>query len=89
MPDWLITIIISAIAGVIAIVIWGHVFGSSPLKKEIDSNKKFSPPEDQQLRWHIEHMRQDIMSITRILFFIFLLLLIMLVVILKDFLRAM
>lgn len=77
-------IIIAVVTAIVAMALWHTIFGTSTLNKEIDRNDHFPAPDDRQLKWHIQHMRQDIISITRILYLIFIILLIMLI---RDFVK--
>lgn len=55
----------------IAFVVFGlgfgaWVFGDRWFQKEIERNDIHEAPSDQQLRWHIRHMRQDIHALVLI-----------------------
>lgn len=82
MPNWLNGIIVGIIAGIVGMALWGYFFGSNTINKEMKRNDHQPTPDEHQIKWHIQHIRQDIISITRILFLIFLILLMMLV---RDF----
>lgn len=41
------------------------VFHRRWFREEKERNERFDAPSDQQLRWHIEHMREDLSSLTR------------------------
>jgi hypothetical protein len=61
---WLKPILIGLIIGIIGIVLWIHIFGTLKIRKEEEANKKKNPPDEDQLKWDIRHIRQDIMSMT-------------------------
>ena len=42
------------------------VFGGRWFAKEIERNEVHEAPSDQQLRWHIRHMRQDLHALVLI-----------------------
>ena len=42
------------------------VFGRRWFVKEIERNEKHEPPSDQQLRWDIRHMREDLHAVVMI-----------------------
>jgi len=78
LAGWAILILGSLLSGVVATILWFHLFGSASLDAEIERNKITEAPDENQLRWHIQHIRQDIISMTRILFFILVALLVLL-----------
>jgi hypothetical protein len=39
----------------------GSFLRAKALRDEYDQNEKSSPPSEQQIRWHIQHMREDMM----------------------------
>lgn len=50
--------------GVIAFGIW--IFRRNWLEAEVRRNDAHEPPSDQQLRWHIRHLREDIHALVLI-----------------------
>jgi len=79
MLNWIAGIVAGVGAGIVGLVLWHHIFGTSTLRNEIEENERNDAPDDRQLRWDIRHIRQDIIAITRILYLIFIILLIMLI----------
>ena len=58
---------LKAIAFVIFVFGFGWwVFGDRWFLKEIERNEVHEVPSDQQLRWHIRHMRQDLHALVLI-----------------------
>ena len=76
---WLKPLLAGLVVGIIGLILWIQIFGKIGRKKEIESNKHSTPPDENHLKWDIRHIRQDIMSLTRLLFFIFIVLLFILV----------
>jgi hypothetical protein len=37
------------------------------LARVIEANRRFAPPEDRQVRWHIRHLRQDLALVAYLL----------------------
>jgi hypothetical protein len=59
--------IIKSIAFVVFVFGFGvWVFRDRWFQKEIERNDAHEAPSDQQLRWHIRHMRQDIHALVLI-----------------------
>ena len=55
--SWWWLIIISLISpGLIAL----SIFAQRQLSKEIGANEKFTRPDEQQVAWHVQHTREDI-----------------------------
>jgi hypothetical protein len=59
LPDWF-----PARAWPIALVALGtiavHISHTASIQRELKNNKSFAGPDDQQVRWHIQHMREDV-----------------------------
>ena len=87
MLSWLTPLALGIGIGIVGMVLWHHFFGIPALTKEKEQNDRQVATDDQQVRWHIRHIQQDIISITRILFSIFCILLFMLFLLLRDFFK--
>lgn len=88
MPEWAIELIV---IGIVIISFWvtgyyliikGYV-GRNRFFDELERNDKHPPPQEHQIKWHIQHMREDMLNIVHLLNAILIVLIIMLV---KDFL---
>ena len=55
---------IAFIVGVTAFGVW--LFGRNWLKAEIRRNDSHEAPSDQQIRWHIRHLREDVHALVLI-----------------------
>ena len=53
------------VAVLLAIFFW-RIFDNRAMRNEIGRNETHKAPSDQQLRWHIRHMRQDISALVQI-----------------------
>ena len=87
MPKWSIDIIILAILCTISIVLWRNIFSSKDLKEEIKSNGGEPVSDDYQTRWHIQHMRHDIIAITKILFWMLVIMFISFALIFANYIK--
>lgn len=88
MPEWAIELIIIIVAVItfwvigFYLVVKGYT-GRNRFFEELERNDKYAPPQEHQIKWHIQHIREDILNIVHLLNAILIVLVIMLV---KDFL---
>jgi hypothetical protein len=61
--DWWIVLLIPLLA------VW-HIQRERQFAKEEQRNAALAPPDDQQIRWHIRHIRQDIALVCQLLMFV-------------------
>ena len=61
-----------ALAGFLVLLFfgWWWSLGRAALRQEHNKNEDTPVPEDKQLRWHVQHMREDTLLIGRLLMLI-------------------
>jgi hypothetical protein len=42
-----------------------YLLRSTALREEYEDNDKYAPPSGKQLRWHVRHIREDMMLLCR------------------------
>jgi hypothetical protein len=59
--------IITVAVVIIVVLTW---LRHSPIDSETKANETFAAPDDQQIRWHIRHLREDLSLVVKLLFLI-------------------